>query len=299
VIRQRILTLLVALAVLAVVAGIGGLGSLRTSAIATGDEAAASGAVAAATATPRASLRTAPGALPSASPQATSSPGAEPSPTAPAPRATPPAAVSQPGPPAGGPYSMNLYRPGDFVSQATKDQCVSAAMQIMINVIAEQQDRSPRTQAVLARLANELSDAPDGGTEPRGWSGALSQLDYGSYRVSVARSRSIAIRRAVIALRETGRPVGLLVWRGAHSWVLHGFRATADPALTDDFGITGLYLSDPWYPRISSIWGPSRAPNALVRPAALREDYLPWHRPSGPYPGWDGNFVLVLPVGRA
>jgi len=193
---------------------------------------------------------------------------------------------------------MNLYDRGDFVTQATKDQCVSAAMQIMINVIGDEQDRAPRTQAVLARIANELSGAPDGGTEPRGWAAALSQLDFGAYRVSIAGSRSVAVRRAVIALRATGRPVGLLVWRGAHSWVLHGFRSTADPALTDDFAITGLYLTDPWYPRVSSIWGESRPPNALVAPAALAEDYLPWRRPSGPYPGQDGNFILVLPVGR-
>jgi hypothetical protein len=194
---------------------------------------------------------------------------------------------------------MNLYRDGDFVSQATKDQCVSAAMQIMINVVADGQDRTRRTQAALAEIANTLSHAPDGGTEPRGWAAALSQLDYGRYRVAVAATRATAIRRAVVALRETGRPVGMLVWRGAHSWVLHGFRASADPASTDDFRITGLYLSDPWYPRVSSIWGPSRPPNALVAPAALSEDYLAWRRPSGPYPGWDGNFILVVPVGRA
>lgn len=108
-----------------------------------------------------------------------------------------------------------------------------------------------------------------------------------------------AVRRAVAATRETGRPVGLLVWRGAHSWVLHGFSTSADPALTDDYAITGLWVTDPWYPRVSSIWGPSRKPNQRITVKQLREDYLKWRRPTGRYSGMDGQYVLVLPVADA
>ena len=96
-------------------------------------------------------------------------------------------------------------------------------------------------------------------------------------------------------MRATGRPVGLLVWRGAHSWVLHGYEATADPLAGVPFEVTHLYVSDPWYPRISSIWGASRGPNARITPKQLEEDYLPWRRPTGRYPGMDGQYVLVLP----
>jgi hypothetical protein len=28
----------------------------------------------------------------------------------------------------------------------------------------------------------------------------------------------------------------------------------------------------------------------------MPEDYLPWKRPSGRYPGKDGRFVLIIPV---
>jgi hypothetical protein len=30
--------------------------------------------------------------------------------------------------------------------------------------------------------------------------------------------------------------------------------------------------------------------------AALARDYLPWKRPTGAYPGKDGQFVLVIPT---
>jgi hypothetical protein len=212
----------------------------------------------------------------------------------PRPTATP---TPTPTPVPTGPYAVNLYGKGDFVSQATKDQCVSAAMQIMLNVVGPENDRSKATQAGLARLAKRLSDARDDGTEPLGWARGLAERGAGDYEVVAEPSMGAAVRRAIVALRATGRPVGLLVWRGAHSWVLHGFETTADPALTDDYEIRGLWVSDPWYPRVSNIWGPSRKPNQRVTVKQLRDDYLKWRRPTGKYPGMDGQYVLVVPVG--
>ena len=192
--------------------------------------------------------------------------------------------------------AMNLYRKGDFVSQATKDQCVSAAMQIMLNITGAIDDRSARTQARIDDLAESLSKARKGATEPLGWARGLEQLGGGKYEVVVAPTRGKAIERAVRAIRATGRPAGLLVWRGAHSWVLHGYESTADPAGPGEMTVTHLYVSDPWYPRISSIWGASRGPNARITPKQLEEDFLPWRRPTGRYPGMDGQYVLILPV---
>jgi hypothetical protein len=191
---------------------------------------------------------------------------------------------------------MNLYRNGDFVSQATKDQCVSAAMQIMLNIMNPGADRSKATQARLAELAKELSNAPNGGTEPLGWARGLEELGGGHYEVVVAPTRGKAIERAVRAIRATGRPAGLLVWRGAHSWVLHGYEADVDPASPQRMTIKYLYVSDPWYPRVSSIWGASRGPNARITPKQLEEDYLQWRRPTGRYPGMDGQYVVIMPV---
>jgi len=77
---------------------------------------------------------------------------------------------------------------------------------------------------------------------------------------------------------------------------MSGFRATADPAYTDDFTVTHVYVLDPWYPRVSSIWGPSRPPDAIVPVGLLAEDYFAWRRPAVRYPEKNGQFVLVVPV---
>ena len=255
-----------------------------------------SSGVAAATATPaptRSPAATA-SASPSPSPSAPPSPTPGPTPVpTPTPEPTPVAAIDLP---ATGPVEVNLYGRRDFVSQVEKDMCVSGAMQTMLNITNTIDDRSARTQYRIAALALRLSKHPDGGTEPEGWAAGLQRMGAGKYRVDVAPYRSTAILRAARRIVETGRPVGLLVWRGAHSWVMHGFRATGNPLTNPDARITHVWISDPWYPRVSSIWGASRPPNSLVPVGKLREDYLPWRRPTGRYPGKDGRFVMVMPV---
>jgi hypothetical protein len=115
------------------------------------------------------------------------------------------------------------------------------------------------------------------------------------YEVRTEKTRERALDVAARAIRRTGRPVGLLTWRGAHSWVMHGFTATADP-LIGAFRVTGVYVSDPWYPKVSTIWGPSLPPNALLTPRQLRVDYLPWVARGGRTTAHNGTYVLVLPV---
>ena len=124
----------------------------------------------------------------------------------------------------------------------------------------------------------------------------LNTNGYGPYEVSRARTRTKAIRMAARAIRMTGRPVGLVIWRGAHSWVMSGFTATADPAYTDDFEVKKVFIQDPWYPYVSSIWGASRPPNSAVPVSALAQDYLRYNRPRRRHPMRDGKFMLVLPT---
>jgi hypothetical protein len=201
-------------------------------------------------------------------------------------------------PPTAGPFAMDLYRRGDFVSELAKVMCVPAAMQTSINIMSAHPDTSAKKQQSLYALARRLSPKTlkGDGAEPEGWARGLTQLGFGKYAVDVEPTRVAAIHVAARVLRLTGRPVGLLVWRGAHSWVMSGFKATADPALTDNFRVTDVFIEDVWYPRVSSIWGASRPPDALVPVSLLHEDYLPWHRPTGAYPGKDGKYVLVIPV---
>ncbi len=202
--------------------------------------------------------------------------------------------------PAPGPFSVELYRPGDFSHQATKDWCVAGSTQTMMNIMGSgRNDHSVRSQQRIYLQGRRFS--PDRrlgpiGVDLLGWAAVLNREGFGPYTVDGAGTRRAAIRKAARALRLTGRPVGLVTWRGAHSWVMSGFTATADPAWRDDYEVTAVNIEDTWYPWVSTIWGASRPPGTLVPVSALAEDYLPYQRPRARYPGRDGRFMLILPV---
>ncbi len=202
--------------------------------------------------------------------------------------------------PVRGPFEMDLFKKGDFVHQATKDWCVAGSTQTMMNIIDRgKPNHSTDFQARLYRRGRELSPNKRKlgpiGIDLSGWAELLNTRGYGPYVVDGLGTRRGAIRKAAKALRRTNRPVGLVTWRGAHSWVMSGFTATADPAYTNDFQVKKVYIEDTWYPSVSTIWGASRPPDALVPVAALAEDYLPYRRPRARYPQRDGKFMLILP----
>lgn len=229
-----------------------------------------------------------------ATPEPTPAPSATPEPT-PTPRPTPRLRPK----PRKGPLRIDLYRKGDFVSQFESWYCLPAAMQTMINIMdTGKPDRTRRTQERLYRLARRYStDKLKGkGAEPIGWARALERLGYGEWEVKAFRTRGQAVKAAAKALRMTGKPVGMLTWRGAHSWVMSGFRSTADPALTNRYTVTSIAIQDVWYPRVSSIWGRSDPPGTWMRVGDLGRDFLRYNRWSVKYPGLDGRYVLVMPV---
>lgn len=218
--------------------------------------------------------------------------------------------VPQPKP---GSFKMNLYSKGDFVHQKTEYWCVAASVQTMMNIIDD--GRPKRSKARQRRLHLKARDLyQDGdpfwrrlagesrwtaglhGLGLRDWAGILETSGYGGYEVDRAPTRKQAVRMAAKAIRMTGRPAGLVVWRGAHAWVMSGFEATGDPAYTDDFKVTKVYIQDPWYPYVSSIWGASRPPNSAVLVKDLAEDFLRYGRPAQRQPKRDGKFMLVLPA---
>ena len=143
------------------------------------------------------------------------------------------------------------------------------------------QQRSPReVDRQLVRDARELQvlartlSGPkrDGferqGASVRGWMGGLNTLGAGPYRLVGTTTLDEALKMAATAIRQTGKPVGLLVWRGRHAWVMSGFQATADPLLTTNFKVTAAIVLDPLYPHGSSVWGPSPKPREALTPKA-------------------------------
>ncbi len=204
-------------------------------------------------------------------------------------------------------FRMNLGQERDFVAQTNFVQCVGASVQMMLNIERPGADRTARTQRQLQNLARASSGpAPDGfvrqGASIRGWAAALMEHGGGPYRIVGADSLDEAMRIAAVAIRTWDRPVGLLVWRGRHAWVMSGFVATADPLETPNFRVTRAYILDPLYPRGSGIWGPSPRPGAAIPVAAVGRQFVR-RRIGGPWsalPGMAqlaGRYALLVPSG--
>jgi putative peptidoglycan lipid II flippase len=198
-----------------------------------------------------------------------------------------------------GQFVLDLYQPGDFIGEITNTWCVPAAMQTMMNIMDEGADTTKATQAKLDQLAVSIAENRSGGPLPEGWSGGLQQLGYGNYKVATASRMSSAVNLVVKQIRATGRPAGLVVWEGWHSWVVSGFVASADPAVTDNFSVIGLYIEDVWYNRHSTIrnvarGGYSRPPDSLVSYPDLGVDFDPWYQ-AVIYPDKQHKWVVIVP----
>jgi len=223
--------------------------------------------------------------------------------------ASPDRSVSSTAQAAAKPFRLDLADGNDFVAQKTFVQCVGASMQTMLN-IAGANDRSARTQARLQSIARSLSGPTRQGFQRNGasvlgWTSALNRLDAGAYRMVGTDTLPEALRLAARSIRETGRPVGLLVWAGRHAWVMSGFEATADPRRSDAFRVTRAIVLDPLYPYGSSRWGPSPKPREAISIATLGRQFVPRRRgvwagaatgSAGPsMAALAGKYVIVMP----
>jgi hypothetical protein len=207
-------------------------------------------------------------------------------------------------------YRQDVARPADFVAQTNFVQCVGASLQMMINMIEPGRDRSAREQLRLQKLARKLSPPRrDGsirqGASVRGWVKVLHREVDQPYRLVGADSLNQAVRMAARAIDRTGAPVGLLVWRGRHAWVMSGFTSTKP---TDEGGkVTSVTVYDPLYPYGSSIWGPSPKPGVPISVSALGRQFVKRRTNNSndnnrftttlqqAYPTLSGKWVLVLP----
>ncbi|HYH93476.1 MAG TPA: hypothetical protein VD763_09980 [Candidatus Saccharimonadales bacterium] len=205
-------------------------------------------------------------------------------------------------------YSIDVSARADFVPQTNFVQCVGASMQMMLNMIEPGRDRSAKTQLRLQRLARAWSGTrPDGrerqGASVRGWAAGLNIEGGGPYKLVGASTLDEALLTAARAIAETGKPVGLLVWRGRHAWVMSGFKATGDPMTDPNARVTAANIHDPLYPHGSSAWGPSPRPGEAIsvqevgRQFVQRRMNTSWLNAgvSGPPSQLGGKWVLVLP----
>ncbi len=234
-------------------------------------------------ATPRPTRR--PGGTPD--PEATAEPTPEPTPT-PTPR------------PRRRPVDVQLRVATDrrFTSQVDNTMCASSGIQMVLNMYGVGEPGEAFQRQIDRRLPEWESrrDAKAGGWGPAAMVSALDAYGVKGYELRAYNSRAYALRDASRILMETQAPVILIAWRGAHTWVMTGFRADADPTLFRDVDIKGTYIFDPWYPRVSSIWGASDPPGTFQDDSEMQRNFLGWQRPEGAYPKRDGTYIIVAPT---
>jgi len=194
----------------------------------------------------------------------------------------------------------DLYRPGVFSTQQTITWCIGASVQMMLNIQFDQKDHSRTNQEAYFLYARHHDDYAPGdgskGSDPLGWSNALNF--YGgttAYHPSGATSYKWAVRKAVKRMRLTGKPVGLIVAYSNHAWVMTGFSATADPAVTSDFQVTAIYVMGPLYPR-SPHNGYDPPPDTPLSYDKFKSFLTPYLDDTiGKQSPWWGQYVTVSP----
>lgn len=204
-------------------------------------------------------------------------------------------------PPVPQPFALNLYDEGDFVPQYTFDWCVAASIQIMHNVVDDTGAgmwAGHAQQGELWEMARARSSNSFNGANPLGWAQVLTEVGMGPYAVVSVPDYGEALRTAARAIADTGRPVGLVLWRGRHVAVMSGFESLGDPNEFPEFSVTGIRVQDPLHPYGSQQWGPSPAPNSLLTPEQLATQFVV-REPRR----WSSNlptgYMLVLPLAEA
>jgi hypothetical protein len=242
-----------------------------------------------------------PSPSPSPTPRATSVPSASPTPS---PTPIPRVAVR-----------VNLAKDPEsvFASQLTDKDCAVAGTQMVLAILGLGDNSAAFQQQIKDRIGEweALDDSLNGGWGPAAVGLALADYGATGYEVRAYDTYQAALKDSAIAISELRKPVVMFPWWGAHTWVMTGYRADADPTIFDDARIRGAYILDPWYPRVSSIWGQSDPPGNFENLAELERNWPAyqgppgyesigpgWMRPEGAYPDRDGRFVVLMPTTR-
>ena len=235
---------------------------------------------------------------PSASPSPTPDPTARPSASAtPSPTATPIVRA---------PVDVRVVedQAAVFASQLTEKDCAVAGTQMVLAILGLGDTSAEFQTEIHDRIGQweSLNDSLNGGWGPAAVSLALADYGATGYEIRAYGSYTDALHDSAIAITEMNKPVVIFPWWGAHTWVMTGYRADADPTLFADATISGAYILDPWFPRTSSIWGASDGPGNFEDLAELERNWPVgtgrdgWSRPEGAYPERDGRFVVLIPT---
>ena len=193
---------------------------------------------------------------------------------------------------------LDLYRAGVFTTQQSWVWCTAADVQIMRNIVRHETDHASAAQRryfAYMRSHNRYDIPVSDGVDPAGWTAGLRHYVDARYRLVVSRSFDAALRSAVTNQRLTHLPVGITVSHGNHAWVLTGFTATADPAVTTRFTVTSVRVIGPLWGLQSRSYGYDMRPDTNLTPKQLRGFFTPWHY-AGVRMAWEDRWVSIQPI---
>jgi len=192
---------------------------------------------------------------------------------------------------------ISLYRAGSFTTQRTWLWCTAADIQIIRNMVRGTRDHTTAGQRRYfdwMRQHNRYALPLSAGVDAQGWAAGMRHFVDGRYRLMSSTTFDGALRLAVTRMRLTNLPVGVTVSRGNHAWILVGFRATADPAVTKSFTVTSVRVVGPLY-GLQSRNGYDMKPNTSLTVAQFRKYFTPW-RYAPKRMIWDGRYISIQPV---
>lgn len=230
---------------------------------------------------------------------------------------------------------MNLFVAAGFGFQdLNRAACAAASTRTMLNLAAMRSAGGPgfRWQvtnsgtvrdAILAWERRHDTMAGGYGSDPHGWRNALNFYGWGrAALIAGARvyddysypSFGGAMKAAVRAMILTGKPVGLLGWRGSHAQMVTGYYGLAgNPFVKDStgrytnaFSVAGFYLTDPLRSSVAVNKPISYTALRLTTTYRLRfqryyetdsnydDPYTPGYRVSKTE--WYARFTLILPI---
>jgi hypothetical protein len=126
--------------------------------------------------------------------------------------------------------------------------CVAASVQTELAMILGSYDTSQSAQWEIYQWGrSQTRFSYPRGLDPYAWAEALNHFSGGrvGYHDRGFSNGQVGLRAIASAMRTTGHPQGAAVKHGRHAWTIIGYTATADPALTDDFTVTGVFVAGP------------------------------------------------------
>ena len=190
-------------------------------------------------------------------------------------------------------YVKDVYFTSGYERQVDNRTCVAASTAMMLNFIARRDLRLDQLRILrYAQPRDALNDSKQRGTDPLGWSKALTHYSdetgrtFG-YRWEAYDSELGALKRAARLIASTDKPIGLTIDNGGHAVVMTGFEASRDPG-DGDFTLLAVWISDPY--------GASH--KRYTAASSPTDRYLELDATSAYDAAWYGKYVIVVPEDR-